>query len=276
VLHPPPAPLSSSWSAGAGGDVLLRVRDGAPGPAGLAVALRLVAAEAAHAAYWSAAILAGANVAAAVLLARALLASWDLMRGAAAAAGARRRRRRRSEKGPTRGAERRKVQLAIVVTGCDSGIGHEVAVHAGRLASRRRGEDGGEGGGDEEDGADEEVAVTVFAGCLLETSVWGDKFRGLPHVRPLLMDVTRDDHVRDAVEAVERWLRSEEEEEEGEKEQLEPPATTTAGAAATPAAASARRYLHAVVNNAGIGIGADADWLSLDQVQRTMDGTDFC
>jgi NAD(P)-dependent dehydrogenase (short-subunit alcohol dehydrogenase family) len=165
------------------------------------------------------------------------------------------------------------VRLAVVVTGCDSGIGHEVAVHAGRLASRRRGEDGDE----KEDGADAEVAVTVFAGCLLESSVRGDRFRGLPHnVRPLLMDVTRDDHVRDAVEAVERWLRNEEEEEEGEKEQLEPPATTTAGAAAVPAAASARRYLHAVVNNAGIGIGADADWLSLDQVQRTMDGTDFC
>lgn len=85
----------------------------------------------------------------------------------------------------------------------------------------------------------------VFAGCLRAEAM--DQFKGDPQIIPLLMDVTKDDQVKAAASLVNKWL--------------------SIGDSKTP------RYLHAVVNNAGIGHGGLVDWCPLEDFQEDMDGT---
>lgn len=110
------------------------------------------------------------------------------------------------------------MELAVVITGCDSGFGQQLA-----FALARSG-------------------YTVFAGCLQATS----QFDGESRIISLVMDVTKDNQVQAAAQNVEKWL--------------------TIGDSKTP------RYLHAVVNNAGIGHGGLVDWVPLTDFQQDMDG----
>lgn len=70
---------------------------------------------------------------------------------------------------------------AIVITGCDSGFGQELALQAGR------------------------AGFTVFASSLDETSFFA--FRKVPTIRHVTVDVTKAAQVEALVEAVEAWLK---------------------------------------------------------------------
>lgn len=74
------------------------------------------------------------------------------------------------------------MQYGVVITGCDSGIGRELALC---LATE---------------------GFVVFAGCLQNESL--DAFSGMDSsIRPLLVDVTCDRQVQACADAVAEWLR---------------------------------------------------------------------
>ncbi|KAG7354053.1 short-chain dehydrogenase/reductase family protein [Nitzschia inconspicua] len=110
------------------------------------------------------------------------------------------------------------VELAIVVTGCDTGFGKDLAL---QLA---------------------EKGFVVFVGCLQENST--KLFGQSDKLRPILLDVTKDDRVTAAAKSVTEWLSS---------------SSTTS-----------KRYLHAIVNNAGIGKIGYLDWLNLSDFEQCM------
>ena len=72
------------------------------------------------------------------------------------------------------------LELAVVITGCDSGFGKEVAV----LAAKE--------------------GFVVFAACLQESSL--QQFKAVDNVIPVVMDVTKDRHVDELVLKVQEWL----------------------------------------------------------------------
>lgn len=76
---------------------------------------------------------------------------------------------------------RKKQELAVFITGCDSGIGKELALWAC------------------------DAGFVVFAGCLQEDSVKqaSDIF---PNLIPFKLDVTSDEDVNSAVQKVSDWL----------------------------------------------------------------------
>jgi len=78
---------------------------------------------------------------------------------------------------------KQKYELGIVVTGCDSGFGKELALWAA------------------------DAGYIVFAGCLEKKKSWEGL---LPEgLIPLQMDVTNADQVASAVEVVQDWLKHE-------------------------------------------------------------------
>jgi hypothetical protein len=114
-----------------------------------------------------------------------------------------------------------KIELAIFITGCDTGFGKEIAL---RAAS---------------DG------FVVFAGCFDPTSI---EYLKVDSVQPLLVDVTKDNQVEQAAKAVNEWIQA------GEKK-------------------GTKRVLHAIINNAGVGVVGLIDWMDLTTFQAMMDGT---
>lgn len=111
---------------------------------------------------------------------------------------------------PSEGEVGDAVQYGVLITGCDSGFGSDLAFE---LARRR---------------------FVVFAGCLSAEAM--KQYDGIEHVVPLKMDVTKQTEVNESVATVMNWLAE----------------ATIRGE---------RRYLHAVVNNAGVGSGGRTDWL---------------
>ncbi len=73
-------------------------------------------------------------------------------------------------------------QLAVVITGCDSGIGKELALC---LASE---------------------GFVVFAGCLKRDSFDHFKGTGTSSIHPVILDVTCDDQVKAFQATVQEWL----------------------------------------------------------------------
>lgn len=129
-------------------------------------------------------------------------------------------------------------QPAVVLTGCDTGFGRDLAA---RLAS---------------DG------FVVFAGCLTEDGL--SHFRkdiggGSGSIRPLLLDVTDDGHVKAAAAHVEAWIRP-----------SPAPSDPSSNVEGRPHQV-VQRYLHAVVNNAGVGKIGYADWADLSDYTKCMD-----
>mmetsp|Transcript_9337 Transcript_9337/g.26669 ORF Transcript_9337/g.26669 Transcript_9337/m.26669 type:complete len:412 (-) Transcript_9337:134-1369(-) len=113
-------------------------------------------------------------------------------------------------------------ELAVIITGCDSGIGKEVALH---LISEK---------------------FTVFCGCLNEESM--KQFRLEERAKPLLLDVTKQSQVDEAVEVVTQWLEDPECKKNNKK-----------------------RRLHALVNNAGVGTLGLFDWITVDDYKFCME-----
>jgi hypothetical protein len=122
-----------------------------------------------------------------------------------------------------------KVELAVVITGCDSGFGKELVF---RLAAE---------------------GFVVFAGCLKEESTKAFAV-GEPLIRPLVLDVTSDKQVQEASQTVQKWLSS------------------SSAADDDPNNVVKQRYLHAVVNNAGVGKTGYIDWTKLSDYEFCMEG----
>jgi hypothetical protein len=123
-----------------------------------------------------------------------------------------------------------KIQLAVIVTGCDTGIGKELALC---LASE---------------------GFVVFAGCLSKESF--EHFNGLGSssiIHPVVVDVTSDKQVQSCYQTVNEWLL--ENETGGDDD-----------------GNNATRYLHALVNNAGMGVAGYIDWLDLSDFELCMNG----
>jgi len=104
----------------------------------------------------------------------------------------------------------------VVITGCDTGFGHELAVAAAKKG------------------------FTVFAGCL-NTASFADEIPD--NLIPIVMDVTKDYQVQAAVMTVEKWL-----------------------------AQDKGRVMHALVNNAGVGVMCYLDFNTMSDHERVMSG----
>lgn len=116
-------------------------------------------------------------------------------------------------------------EMAVFVTGCDTGFGTEIAFRAAH------------------------EGFVVFAACLKEESK--KQFDLEPRIHPLVMDVTKDDSVAAAVKEFTMWVNNEESPKKGE--------------------GLAPRVLHAVINNAGIGVGGEVDWLDMSMFHNVME-----
>ena len=114
------------------------------------------------------------------------------------------------------------MRYAVVISGCDSGIGKELALC---LAAE---------------------GFIVFAGCLQKESLHA--FSGMASsIRPLLVDVTCEEHIVAFSSTVADWLQ-----EGGSNRE--------------------RRVLHSLVNNAGVGISGYCDWLDIKDYEHCMNG----
>lgn len=119
--------------------------------------------------------------------------------------------------------------LAVVVTGCDTGFGRELALAAA------------------------DAGFTVFAGCLTPQTSWPGPTS--PRLIPLLMDVTNNEQVHEAVRSVEQWLAA----ATATDDDSQPPTTP-------------RRRLHALVNNAGVGGIGLVDWMDVKFFELCING----
>lgn len=135
---------------------------------------------------------------------------------------------------------------AVLITGCDSGFGLELAV---RLHAR---------------------GLRVFAGCLLPESAGAQRLRALAaaagdntmHVLAP-MDVTSDSQVNDAVQRVTELLSKGAKGDGGEDQQPEQPEQ--------PKHSDEPPALWAVVANAGVISASELEWGSLEPTRRMID-----
>lgn len=107
-------------------------------------------------------------------------------------------------------------KLAVMITGCDSGFGKDLAFLL------------------------LEQGFVVFCGCLRKESMKAFEKDDLAF--PILMDVTKNSDVDKASKEVLQWLSGEDD-----------------------------RVLHALVNNAGIGIPGLVDWLTVSEFKKMVD-----
>lgn len=206
-------------------------------------------ATAAYGAVWCLVLCGGIPIAVLGLLARTLLRLWwwyGTTHGPAQG-------RARAGTPPTAASERapssNRLNVAIVITGCDSGFGKELALYAAAHAG-----------------------YTVFAGCLNVptqqlTSGCSVDGKNAGRVIPLAMDVTSDDQVRAAVATVQAWLAGSDGGDgdgDGGDDQVKD---------GTGKRKKNTRALHALINNAGVGTGGVVDWAELSDFQFCIDGT---
>jgi hypothetical protein len=135
------------------------------------------------------------------------------------------------------------MELAVVVTGCDTGFGKEIAT----LAAKE--------------------GFVVFAGCLKVESL--KQFNNITRVHPFLLDVTSDKSAARAVQELEGWLY------EGDDEAAKLAHHVhfrPSDEGYSKRKSKRKRVLHALINNAGIGNGGEVDWLEMSTFQKMMDG----
>ena len=109
--------------------------------------------------------------------------------------------------------------LAVVITGCDSGFGLDLA-----LACQAKG-------------------YYVFCGCLKQESL--ALFAQKERMTAVVVDVCKDQDVANFGKIVLDWINA-------------------------AAKSDKKRFLHAVVNNAGIGTGGLVDWIDMDVYEKNM------
>lgn len=78
------------------------------------------------------------------------------------------------------GKDGKKIEFAVLISGCDSGFGYDLTFELGRKG------------------------FVVFAGCLSKEAM--NQFDGISNIIPLKMDVTDEKEVENAVETVMNWL----------------------------------------------------------------------
>jgi hypothetical protein len=135
------------------------------------------------------------------------------------------------------------MELAVVVTGCDTGFGKEIASVAAK------------------DG------FIVFAGCLKVESL--KTFNDEPRIHPFLLDVTSDQSTARAVREFEGWLYEHDDDTDKSKYVH---FRRNSDDGYSKRKLKRKRVLHAVINNAGIGAGGEVDWIELSTFQKSMDG----
>jgi hypothetical protein len=136
------------------------------------------------------------------------------------------------------------MELAVVVTGCDTGFGKEIASVAAK------------------------EGFVVFAGCLKAESL--RLFNDEPRIRPFLFDVTSDKSTARAVHEFEGWLHENDDDTTTDKSKHVHFRTSDDGYSKRKS--KRKRVLHALINNAGIGSGGEVDWLEMSAFQKDMDG----
>lgn len=110
---------------------------------------------------------------------------------------------------------------AIVITGCDSGFGKELALDCARKGYH------------------------VFAACLKKESM--AVFANNNNITPLVVDVSKDESVDKMQKIVLEWI-----------------------AQGNNSAEQKKRFLHAVVNNAGVGTSGLVDWLTMSDYENCI------
>ena len=129
--------------------------------------------------------------------------------------------------------DREGVELAVLITGCDSGIGHELAL---RLARQ---------------------GFTVFAGCYRnpkETKLFANDVSS-PMIHPLWMDVTNQEHVDRSYQAVADWVAFRDAD----------------GGDPVNREGQRRRHFYALLNNAGVARFGYVDWCRLSDYQLCLE-----
>jgi hypothetical protein len=157
------------------------------------------------------------------------------------------------------------LDLGIVITGCDTGFGKELALYAAN-----------------------ELGYTVFAGCLQPQTSWNEHsstttttaYQRTKHgtIVPIAMDVTNSNQVSNVVRHVQQWLLYQDESSDNTNSSKNKNEETTM---APTSPQQPRRVLHALINNAGVGRGSIIDWSShegddLSDYQHCMNGMWSC
>jgi hypothetical protein len=135
------------------------------------------------------------------------------------------------------------MELAVVVTGCDTGFGKEIASVAAK------------------------EGFVVFAGCLKAESL--RQFNDTTRIHPFLLDVTSDKSAARAVKEFEGWLHEDDEDTGTSKHHVHFRPSNDGYAKRK---SKRKRVLHALINNAGVGTGGEVDWLEMSAFQKDMDG----
>jgi len=129
-------------------------------------------------------------------------------------------------------------ELALVITGCDSGFGRDLVVECSASNKYR-----------------------VFAGCFKQESL--SYFEEMENVTALVVDVTKDEDVSNLAKIVFDWVSystADCDEHDGETKHQESHQQNR------PV-----RYIHALVNNAGSGTSGLVDWLGMDDYKKDME-----
>eukprot|EP00591_Stephanopyxis_turris_P003758 CAMPEP_0195526588 /NCGR_PEP_ID=MMETSP0794_2-20130614/27744_1 /TAXON_ID=515487 /ORGANISM="Stephanopyxis turris, Strain CCMP 815" /LENGTH=303 /DNA_ID=CAMNT_0040657315 /DNA_START=285 /DNA_END=1193 /DNA_ORIENTATION=+ len=88
-----------------------------------------------------------------------------------------------------------------------------------------------------------ERGFTVFAGCLTEDGLL--QYQDVPSIFPLKMDVTKENDTTKSFDVISKWL--------------------------SDPSAKLQRFLHALINNAGLGTAGLIDWIEISDFQRDME-----
>ena len=158
------------------------------------------------------------------------------------------------------------LDFGIVITGCDTGFGKELALYAAN-----------------------ELGYTVFAGCLHPHTSWDTDHSTATAttttttttqhgtIVPIAMDVTDSIQVSNVVRHVQQWLFYQDTNNDHNKNDITPTPTPTSSLQQQQH--QPRRVLHALINNAGVGRGSIVDWSNknddLSDYQYCMNGTFF-
>jgi len=142
------------------------------------------------------------------------------------------------------------VELAVLITGCDSGLGHQLAL---RLAKE---------------------GIVVFAGCYQNPTdskpfannaeAASSSSRSSRNIRPLWLDVTNQEHVDRAYREVEDWRAF----RDNSGEHDDPGGDAGAG---QPVGNPPSRHFYALLNNAGVARGGYVDWCQLSDYEQCLE-----
>jgi short chain dehydrogenase len=137
--------------------------------------------------------------------------------------------------------------LGIVITGCDTGFGKEIAFYTASLG------------------------YTVFAGCL-HVDTAKEQFKTYTNIIPFQCDVTSDNDCTAASKLVSEWLSNNNNEKNDTDDNETKNHTSSSSKSSVPLLDNRKRYLFAIINNAGVDIPGETDTSKLSDFQFHMNG----